>query len=113
MLKVKQSNEIHHEIKAWKMKATPMETSMQPLIDEALELSTAADTQLKILKEYDMFAQAKASEALASILQEIVEKEQAADDIMRSLNKQFIVFANNILPPDKQQSVPGRDTSDS
>ena len=60
---------------------------MQPLVDEALELSTAADSQLKVLKEYDTFAQEKASEASAATLQELVEKEQAADDIMRGLNK--------------------------
>ena len=33
---------------------------------------------------------------------EIVEKEQAAEDIMRILNKQFTIFANKILPPKKQ-----------
>ena len=46
-------------------------------------------------------------------VQEIVEKEQAADDIMCNLNKQFNIFANKILPPEKQQSVPGRDTGES
>ena len=74
---------------------------MQPLINEALELSTAVDSQLKFLKEYDAFAQKNASEASAAALQELVEKEQAADDIMRGLNKQFTIFANKILPPDK------------
>ena len=87
--------------------------SVQPLINEALELSTAADNQLKVLKEYDAFAQAKANEASAATLQEIVEKEQAVEHIMRSLNKQFTIFANKSLPPDKQQSVPGHDTSES
>ena len=86
---------------------------MQPLINEALELSTAADNQLKVLKEYDAFAQEKANEASAATLQEIVEKEQAAEDIMRSLKKWFIIFTNKILPPEKQQSVPGRDTVES
>ena len=75
---------------------------MHPLVDEALELSTAADSQLKVLKEYDAFAQEKASEASAVALQEIVEKEQEADDIMRGLNKKFTIFTNKILPPDKQ-----------
>ena len=42
-----------------------------------------------------------------------MEKEQAAKDIMRSLNKQFTIFTKKILPPEKQQSVPGRDTSES
>ena len=74
---------------------------VQPLINEALELSTAADNQLKVLKEYDAFAQEKANEASAATLQEIVEKEQAAEDIMHSLNKQFTIFANKILPPEK------------
>ena len=45
------------------------------------------DTQLKVLKEYDAFAQKKASEASAAVLQAFVEKEQAADNIMRGLNK--------------------------
>ena len=79
-----------------------MVTSVQPLINEALELSTVADNQLKVLKEYDAFAQEKSSEASAAALQEIVEKEQAAEDIMRSLNKQFTIFTNKILPPEKQ-----------
>ena len=86
---------------------------MQPLVNEALELSIAVDIQLKVLKEYDAFAQENASEASMTALQEIVEKEQAAEDIMRSLNKQFTIFANKILPPEKQQSVPGRDTGKS
>ena len=60
---------------------------MQPLINKALELSTAADSQLKVREEYDAFAQEKASEASAATLQELVEKEQAVDDIMCSLNK--------------------------
>ena len=72
---------------------------VQPLINEALDLSTAANNQLKVLKEYDAFAQEKANEASAATLHEIVENEQAAEDIMRSLNKQFTIFANKILPP--------------
>ena len=84
------------------MKATLLENSMQPLINEALELSTAADIHLKVLKEYDAVAQEKASDASAKKLQELIEKEQAADDIMRDLNKQFTLFTNKILPPGKQ-----------
>ena len=61
--------------------------SVQALINEALEFSTAADNQLKVLKDYDAFTQEKASEASSTTLQEIVEKEQAAEDVMRSLNK--------------------------
>ena len=87
--------------------------SVQPLINEALELSTATDNQLKVLKEYDTFAQEKANEASAATLREIVEKEQAVEDTMRGLNKQFTIFANKILAPEKQQSVPRRDTGES
>ena len=71
------------------------------------------DNQLKVLKEYDAFAQEKANKASAATLQEIVEKEQAAEDIMCSLNKQFTIFANKILPPEKKQIVLGRDLGDS
>ena len=42
--------------------------SVQPLINEALDLSSAVDNQLKVLKEYDAFAQEKASEVLAAAL---------------------------------------------
>ena len=90
-----------------------MVNSVQPLINEALELSTVVDNQLKVLKEYDAFAQEKANEASTTTLQEIVEKEKASDDIMCSLNKQFTIFTNNILAPEKQKSVPGRDTGES
>ena len=76
-------------------------------------MSTVADSQLKVLKEYDAFAQEKASEASSTALQELVEKEQAANNIMRGLNKKFTIFTNKILPPDKQQSVPRWDTGES
>ena len=56
MLKVKQSKELQQEIESYRMKATLLENSMQPLVNEALELSTAVDSQLKVLKEYDAFA---------------------------------------------------------
>ena len=87
MLKVKHSNELQQEIESCRRKETLLASSVQPLINEALELSTAADNQLKVLKEYDVFAQEKANEASAATLQEIAEKEQAAKDIMHSLNK--------------------------
>ena len=45
------------------------------------------DSQLKILKECDAFAQKKASEVSATALQELVEKEQVADNIMCGLNQ--------------------------
>ena len=41
-----------------------------------------------------------------------MEKEQVAEDIMRSLNKTFTIFANKILAPEKKQSVLGRDTGE-
>ena len=102
MLKVNQSNELQQEIELYRTKETLLENSMHPLINEALELSTATDSQLKVLKQYDAFAQKKANEASAAALQELVEKEQATDDIMRNLNKQFTIFTNKILPPEKQ-----------
>ena len=105
MLKVKHSNEIQQEIESFRRKEALLVNSVQPLINEALELSTAADNRLKVLKEYDAFVQEKANKASTKTLQEIVEKEQAADDIMRSLNKQFTILANNILPPEKQQCL--------
>ena len=87
MLKVKHSNELQREIESCRRKETLLVNSVQPLINEALELSTAADNQLKFLKEYDAFARENTSEASAAALQEIVEKEEATEDIMRSLNK--------------------------
>ena len=48
-----------------------------------------------------------------NINKEISEKDQSADDIILNLNKQFSIFANKILRPDKQQSVPGRDIGES
>ena len=74
---------------------------MQPLISEDFELSTAVDTQLKVLKEYDAFAQQKTSEASAAALQELIEKEQATENIMRPLNKQFAIFADKVRLPEE------------
>ena len=65
------------------------------------------------MKEYDAFAQEKASEVSFAVLQELVEKEKAADDIMHSLNTHFTILAKNIRLPEHQQSVPGRDTGES
>ena len=87
MLKVKRSNQLQQEIELCRAKETKVENSMRPLINEAFELSTAVDTQLKVLKEYDAFAQKKVSEASAAALQELIEKEQATENIMHSLNK--------------------------
>ena len=44
MLKVKQSNELQQEIESYRMKTMLLENSMQPLVDEALELSTTVDS---------------------------------------------------------------------
>ena len=71
------------------------------------------DSQFKNMKEYDAFAQEKASEASSTVLQELVEKEKAADNIMHSLNTQFTILAKNLRPPGNQQSVPGWDTGES
>ena len=56
ILKVKRSNELQQEIESCRAKATEVGNSMQPLINEAFKLSTAVETQLKVLKEYDAFA---------------------------------------------------------
>ena len=68
MLKVKQSNELQQEIKSYRRKETLLVNSVQPLLNEALELSTAVDNHLKVLKEYDVFAQEKANESFAAKL---------------------------------------------
>ena len=90
-----------------------MENSLQPLISEDFELSTDVDTQLKVLKEYDAFAQEKSREASATVLQELVEKEQAADNIMHGLNKQYALLSDKFRGSEEQQSVPGWDTGES
>ena len=113
MLKVKRSNELQQEIESCRARATEVENSLQPLISDAFELSTAVDTQLKLLKEYDTFASGKASETSATVLQELVEKEQAADNIMRGLNKQYTLLVDKVHGLEEQQSVPGRDTGES
>ena len=69
------------------MKATKVDSDMQPLISEDFELSTIVDTQLSVLKEYHTFAQQKVNETSATVLQELVDREQAVDNIIRSLNK--------------------------
>ena len=86
---------------------------MEPLISEAFELSTTVETQLKVLKEYHAFAQEKASQTSATVLQELVEKEKAAENIMRGLNKQYTLFADKVRGPEAQQSVSGWDTGES
>ena len=76
-------------------------------------MSNAAESQLKILKNYDTFAQEKANEVSSSVLQELVEKEKAADEIIHNLNSRFHILAKNILPPEESQSTPGRVISES
>ena len=60
------------------------------------------DTQIKVLKEYDAFAQEKASEASTTVLQELVKKEQAADNIMHGLNKQYTLFTDKVHGQEEQ-----------
>ena len=76
-------------------------------------MSTVADNQLKLLKDYDAFAQEKASQTSATVLQELVKKEQEAENIMHGLNKQYTLLADKVRGPEEQQSVPGRDTGES
>ena len=66
------------------------------------------ESQLKILKNYDTFAKEKANEVSSSVLQELVEKEKAADDIIYNLNSRFHIPTNKILPLEESQSAPGR-----
>ena len=47
------------------------------------------------------------------VQKETIKKEQAADDSMYGFSKQCTVFASKILPLEKQQSAPGRDTGES
>ena len=101
MVKVKRSNEPQHEIELCRVNATEVENDMQPLIREALELSTAVHIQLQVLKEYQAFTQQKADETSAKILQEVVDKEQAADTIMRDLNKWFTILAKKFCLPEE------------
>ena len=90
-----------------------LENVLQALVDEALELSNTAESQLKLLKTYDTFAQERADTDSSSVLQELVEKEKAADDILYNLTSRFQVLAQKILPPESSQSVPGWATSES
>ena len=113
MAKVKRSKELQQEIESYKTKVTLLENALQPLVDEALELSNAAESQLKLLKTYDTFAQEQADTESSSVLQELVEKEKAADDILHNLTCRFQTLALNILLPEPSQSVPGRATSES
>ena len=55
MLKVKHSNDLQRKIESCRRKETLLVKFVQPLINEALELSTTTDNQFKVLKEYDAF----------------------------------------------------------
>ena len=57
MLKLKRSKELQQKIESCRVKVTELENFIQPIVSEALELSTAVDNQFKIMKEYDAFAQ--------------------------------------------------------
>ena len=113
MAKVKHSKELQQEIESCRMKVTLLENSLQPLVDEALELSQTAESQLKLLKTYNTFAQEWSNTDSSSVLQELVEKEKAANDIIHNLTSRFQILAQNILPPETSQSVVGRATSES
>ena len=113
MAKVKRSKELQQEIESCRTRVTLLENSLQPLVDEALELSNTAESQLKVLKSYDSFAQEWANTDSSSVLQELVEKEKAADDILHNLNSRFSTFAQKILSPETSQGVSGRATSES
>ena len=44
MAKVKRSKELQQEIESCRMKVTMLESALQPLVDEALELTNAAES---------------------------------------------------------------------
>ena len=113
MAKVKRSKELQQEIESCRTKVTLLENLLQPLVDEALELSNTAESQLKLLKTYNTFAQERSNTDSSSVLQELVEKEKAVDDILHNLNNHFQTLAQKILPPEMSQSVPGRATNES
>ena len=48
-----------------------------------------------------MLTEMQMNKELDRVQNEIIEKEQATEDFMRNLNKQFTIFANKILPPEK------------
>ena len=54
-----------------------------------------------------------ATKTTAEVLQELVEKEQAADRIIHDLNKQYATLADKIHLPEELQSVLGRATGES
>ena len=107
MAKVKRSKELQQEIESCRTKVTMLESALQPLVDEALELTNAAESQLKILKAYDNFAQEKADIDSSSVLQEMVEKEQATDEILHNLTSRFQTLAKKIRPPEQDAECPG------
>ena len=113
MAKVKRSKELQQEIESCRTKVMLLENSLQPLVDEALELSNTAESQLKLLKTYGTFAQEQANTESSSVLQELVEKEKAADDILCNLTSRFQTLTQKILPPETSPSVPRRATSES
>ena len=89
MAKVKRSKELQQEIESCRMKVMLLENVLQPLADEALELSNTVESQLKILNTYETFAQERADTDSSSVLQELVEKEKVTDDILHNLTSRF------------------------
>jgi aromatic ring-opening dioxygenase catalytic subunit (LigB family) len=109
MAKLKQSKVLQEQIESCRKKAALLDEAAQPQIDEALALSSEAETHLAELKAYEEFAKEKAKEFSAEALQAIVEKETATDELFCKLNQQYKDFTGRA----KQQGVPGRDTSES
>ena len=109
MAKLKQSKALQEEIESLRKKAALLDEAAQPQIDEALTLSSKAETHLAELKAFEAFAKEKAKEFSAEALQAIVEKETASDELFCRLNQQYHEFTKR----GKQQGVPLRDTSES
>ena len=59
------------------------------------------------MKAYDNFAQEKADIDSSSVLQEMVEKEQATDEILHNLTSRFQTLAQKIRPPEQDAECPG------
>ena len=100
---------MQEEIETCRKKEALLLEAAQPRLDEALALSSEADSHLSTLKEYEAFAQEKIKEYSAEALQDIVDKEKAADELYYRLSQQYKEFIEKA----KQQGVPGWDTSKS
>ena len=61
MAKVKHNKELQQEIESCRTRVALLENYLQPVVDEALELSNTVESQLKVLKSYGSFAQERAN----------------------------------------------------